>query len=167
MFHNNRYSNNGEYTALISGNRAFIKVDAVDTGSYNMSNKAKLVARVGPRHSFMNHSTEFGLKERPQGTFDFKYTDPERSSFVCVLFKKHLFGGDEELGEIELRLSAFEPNTVVSKEYTLKTPSSKHIPCRVRISVHLSEDGSNAFCAPAGGKLLANPEIPHKTTYFN
>lgn len=172
MFRNNRYSNfgsasNGGYSALLSDSRAYIKIDGVETGSYALDGKTTLVARVGPRNTFMSHSYEFNIRERPQNVWDFKYNDAHRSSFVFVLFKKHLFGGDEELGEIELRLGSFEPNTVVTKEYTLKTPSSKHIPCRARISVHLCEDGSSPFCAPNDGKLLSNPEIPHAQTYFN
>ena len=159
--------NNFEYMPLISGNYAYIRVDGVSTGSFHTSGKTTLVARVGPRSSFMGHAAEFNEKNHPNKTWEFRYNDPARSSFVLVLFKKHLFGGDEEIGEVELRLSAFEPNTVVSEEFTLKSPHNMPVPARARISVHLSEDGSSAFCAPAGGKILANPEIPHKATYFH
>ncbi|EAY19593.1 hypothetical protein TVAG_228560 [Trichomonas vaginalis G3] len=158
--------NNYDYMPLMNGNRAFIRVDGVSTGSFPTNGKTTLVARVGPRSTFMRHGAEFTEKYRPTQTWDFKYTDPARASFVVVLFKKHLFGGDEEIGEVELRLSAFEANTVVSQEFTLKSPHVQSVPARLRLSVHLSEDGSSAFCAPLNGKVIFNPEIPHKKTYF-
>ncbi|EAX89580.1 hypothetical protein TVAG_444990 [Trichomonas vaginalis G3] len=165
MFRNNNYG--GNYMPLLSGARAYVKVDAVDTGSFpGLEGKSDLVMRVGPRHCFMGYGFDFKKGEHPNHTWEFKYQDAHRSSLVICLFKKRIFGGDEEIGEIELKLSAFEPDTIVTKEYTLKPPDPKNIPARVRISIHLSEDGSMAFSAPAGGKLLCNPEIPHATTYF-
>ncbi|EAY13654.1 hypothetical protein TVAG_387950 [Trichomonas vaginalis G3] len=160
-------SSNYEYMPLMNGNRAYIRVDGADTGSYKTNGKTTLVARVGPRNNFMNHAAEFSEKGFPTQTWEFKYNDPSRSSFVVVLFKKHIFGGDEEIGEVELRLSAFEPNTVVSQEFTLLSPRNQSVPAHVKLSVHLSEDGSCPFCAPFGGKLMANAEIPHKKTYFH
>ncbi|EAX92000.1 hypothetical protein TVAG_001700 [Trichomonas vaginalis G3] len=159
-------SSNFDYMPLMSGSRAYIRVDGVETGSFHTNGKTTLVARVGPRANFMNHTAEFSEKNCPKKTWEFKYSDASRSSFVVVISKKHLFGGDEEIGEVELRLSAFEPNTVVSAEFNLKSPHNQAVPARARLSVHLSEDGSSAFCAPAGGVVFQNAEIPHKKTYF-
>ncbi|EAY19617.1 hypothetical protein TVAG_228800 [Trichomonas vaginalis G3] len=157
--------NNYDYLPLMNGNRAFIRIESVSTGSFKTNGKATLVARVGPRTTFMRHSCEFTEKNKPFQTWDFKYTDPARASFVVVLFKKHIFGGDEEIGEIELRLSAFEANSVVTQEFALKSPSKLNVPAKATISVHLSEDGAEAFDVPEG-KIISNAEIPHKTTYF-
>ncbi|KAI5536245.1 hypothetical protein TVAGG3_0423670, partial [Trichomonas vaginalis G3] len=41
---------------LVSGNYAYIRVDGVSTGSFHTSGKTTLVARVGPRSSFMGHA---------------------------------------------------------------------------------------------------------------
>ena len=162
-----KMSSNFEYMPLMNGNRAYIRVDGVNTGSFKTSGKTTLVARVGPRNSFMNRAAEFTEKGFPSKTWEFKYNDPSKASFVLLISKKHMFGGDEEIGEVELKLSAFEPNTVVSQEFKLLSPRNQSVPASVRLSVHLSEDGSCPFCAPFGGKLLANAEIPHKKTYFN
>lgn len=152
---------------LISESRCYVRIDAVDTGSFpGLTAKSELVARVGPRANFMGYSFDFPVKEHPNHIWDFKYNDAHRSSIVVCIFKKKIIGGDEEIGEIELKLGSYEPNTVITKDYTLKSPNSKYIPARVRISFHLSENGAPAFSAPQGGKLLSNPEIPHATTYF-
>ncbi|EAX89110.1 hypothetical protein TVAG_009440 [Trichomonas vaginalis G3] len=160
--------NNFEYMPLVSGNYAYIRVDGVSTRQLPIqAARQQIVARVDPRSLLTVHVTKFTEMSHPNKTWEFRYNDPARSSLVLVLFQKHLFGGEEEISEVELRLSAFEPNTVVSEEFTLKSPHNMPVPARARISVHLSEDGSSAFCALAGGNILANPEIPHKATYFH
>ncbi|EAY17427.1 hypothetical protein TVAG_320220 [Trichomonas vaginalis G3] len=160
------FAHDNDYMPLMNGNKAYIRVESVNTGGFPVSNKTSLIACVGPRTSFMRHQAEFTPKTSPSNTWEFKYNDPSKSSFVFCLFKKHLFGGDEEIGEIELRLSGFEPNTVVRSEFTLKSPNSKMVPATAIISVHLCEDGSFPFCAPLDGKVLSNPEIQHSKTYF-
>ena len=158
---------NFQYVPLMNGNRAYIRIDGVQTGSFKTSGKTTLVARVGPRNNFMGHAAEFNERSHPDKTWEFRYNDPSRSSFVFILFKKHLFGGDEEIGEVELSLNAFEPNSVVSTEFQLQSPNKQSIPARARISVHLSEDGSEPFDATENGKLVGDAVIPHKQTYFN
>ncbi|EAY17628.1 hypothetical protein TVAG_235090 [Trichomonas vaginalis G3] len=160
------FANNNEYLPLMNGNKAYIRIDSVNAGGFPVNNKTALIACVGPRSTFMRHQAEFTPKTNPSNTWEFNYTNSSRASFVFCLFKKHLFGGDEEIGEIELRLSAFELNTVVSNKFTLKSPNPRIAPATAVISVHLCEDGSFPFCAPLDGKVLSNPEIEHAKTYF-
>lgn len=167
MFANNSYNNFAlDQRPMKEGNKAFIRVDQVNTGSYPIRGNTTFVCCVGPRNSFRNHPSEFGANEVPLDTWDFDYKNANKSSFALVLFRKKLFGGDEEIGEVELRLSSFQPNTVVTENIKLQSPRNKYFNVSVKLSVHICDDGSFPFDAPAG-KLLENPVIPHRTTYYN
>lgn len=167
MFNNNTSLYDDSNYAIKEGNRAFIRIDSVQTGTYPIKSKATLIAHVGPRTSFMNHTSEFGLNEAPLDTWDFSYKNAQNSSFVIAIFRKRLFGGDEEIGEIELKLGSFEKNKVVSEIFELQTLRNRYFNVKVNVSVHLCEDEGFPFCADGNGKLLSNPVIRHQTTYFN
>lgn len=169
MYNKNMLCNNGYFNIdsmpLLDGNRAYIRVDSVDTGSFRIKNDTKLIARVGPKTSFMIHPAEFNPRSSPRTNWDFKYNNARCASFVVAIFKKRIFGGDLEIGEVELKLSGFEPNKVTTGTFNMMSPQGKNYNASVKVSVHLSEDGSFPFTAPEDGKILQNPIIPHAHTY--
>lgn len=169
MFNKKLLNNNGYFNIdnnpINDGHRAYIRIDSIETGSFPVKSDTKLLVMVGPRTSFMLHQKEFTPKRIPVISWDYKYNNASKSSFVFALFKKRIFGGNEEIGEVELKLSGFEKNKVVTQDYYLQTPNNKYYNVKVRISIHCDENGSFPFMAPQDGKLIANPVIIHQKTY--
>ena len=166
---------------------AYIRIGEISTGDYRCSNESELVLFVGPAKLFkpprvldseigeaeiaeevLVHDLEFKFPTKNRNFVDhiwkFHFHEEEHSSFVVVLYKHH-FLGDSEIGEIELSLKAFQPNTVVSDVFTLLGPNRDWEPAKMRITVHIDENGAQPFSAPEGLLFSDIAEIPHKKTY--
>ena len=83
-----------------------------------------------------------------------------------VIFKKRYFGSDREIGEIEIKLNAFEFNKVTTHEFTLQSPNPNAVPAKIRVSVHLSDKCTVPFHAPVGQIAIKNFQILHAKTYL-
>ena len=145
---------------------AYIKVTEISLGDYPCSDESELVLAVGPRNYFNEYQFQFPTKNRynVQHYWKFPFNNEEHSSFVVVLYKHHVMGNGE-IGEIELRLTAFQPNTVVSDIFTLHGPNVDWQPAKCRITVHVDENGAPPFSAPEGFEFDENAEIKHTHTY--
>lgn len=160
-------SSDSSYQSLISDNEVYVRIDSIDTGSFPVKNDTKLIACIGSRHSFLPYSYEFKAGNNVNHVWNFTYKNQDRSSFVLVLFKRQLFGGDKEIGEIELKLNAFQTNAVTQHTFELHSPQKNAIPAKVTLSVHICEDGSERFNAPEAQSIQNQYEIVHKSTYYN
>ena len=162
---------NSKFASFLSqdnGKQVFIKINSVDTGSFKVQKDTKLVACVGSRKTFPNCRYEFsaGNHTNLNKVWSFTYKNAQRSSLVFVLYKgKTFFGNDQEIGEIEIKLSALACNRVTTHEFVLRSPDKNAIPARVSLSIHVSENGCKAFTAPAGDKIRSDFEIIHKETF--
>ena len=156
------------YLSQDNGKQVFVKINSVDTGSFKVEKDTKLVACVGSRKTFQNSRYEFsaGNSRNVQKVWSFTYKNAQRSSMVFVLYKKKsFFGVDQEIGEIEIKLSALACNRVTVHEFVLRSPDKNAIPARVSLSIHVSENGCKAFTAPEGDKIRSDFEIIHKETF--
>ena len=155
------------YQSIDQQHEFYIRIDDIDLGSFAASDKANLKICIGPRKLFQNFSSEFHRFEIPQRTWAFQYKNADRASFVIALFKKRVFGRDSEIGEVELKLNAFQPNAVTQRTFTLHSPNSNAIPAKIVISVHANENGSGKFHAQKATAFNENNfEIHHKKTYL-
>ena len=166
---------------------AYIKISDISTGDYRCSDESQLVLFVGPRTAFkapripdvdiqeaeevqeeILHEDEYKFSTRNRNYVDhlwkFHFKAEDHASFVVVLYKHH-FLGDSEIGEIELKLKAFQPNTVVSDVFTLLGPNKDWEPAKLRITVHIDENGAQPFSAPEGMFFSDDAEIKHEKTY--
>ena len=166
--HDNSYSgqNLGCYHSLESVNQIYIKIDSLDIGSFPASEKAILKAYVGPRKAYLPFSFEFHKNQALDHIWNFNFKNADRSSFVIALFKKRYFGSDREIGEIEIKLNAFEFNKVTTHEFTLQSPNPNAVPAKIRVSVHLSDKCTVPFHAPVGQIAIKNFQILHAKTYL-
>ena len=154
------------YQALNDSTQVYVRIDSIDLGSFQASNKATLKACVGSRKSFLPFSFEFHKNERIDHTWSFNFKNANRSSVVIAIFKRRYFGGDHEVGEIEIKMNAFELNTITTHDYVLQSPNPNAVPARVRVSIHVCDNGAPAFCAPETSKIAENFQIHHATTYL-
>lgn len=158
--------NNSRFSG-IPVNTAYVRVEAVQPGNVPVKQDTKFIIGVGPRTSVKLHPEEFTVKSAPTNVWDFQYNNVNTSSFVISLLKKKNFGGNEIIGEVELRLSAFESNKMTTQEFYLQTPNNKYYNVKVKISVHLCENGSMPFMCETNGKMASNPIIEQRYTYYN
>ena len=159
-------SHNG-YQQFDSLNQVYIRIDSIDLGSFQSTNKATLKACIGSRKSFLPNVYEFHKNDILNHTWTFTFKNANRSSFIFALFKKRIFGGDHEVGEIEVRINAFQPNTVTTEEFILKSPNPNAVPAKVKLTIHVCENGAQEFDAPPSTSINNNFEIPHATTYLS
>ncbi|EAY14839.1 hypothetical protein TVAG_411050 [Trichomonas vaginalis G3] len=128
---------------------AYIRLDKFDLGNFNVDYGAKIVASVGTRSSLLRNAKDFDfLDKNPQKVWELRYHNPNTTSFIFTLAKKRIFGGDIPIGEVELKLSNFETNTVVKCDCKLRNPSNRRLNSTVTLSIHVCEDGSAPFNAP-------------------
>ena len=154
-----------DYQSLVSSNKVFVKIDKIDYGSFKVDKNTMIIGCVGSRYSFKPYAYTFPVSETtPNKVWDLEYKNAARSSFVLVLFKHRFFGSDIEIGEIELKISGFETNTVTQHEFTLQSPFYGN-PVKVTLSVHVSEDGTRGFKAPLSNSLIGDVVIPHQKCY--
>lgn len=166
MYNRNMGMNNSMFSGR-PNSVAYVRVEAVDPGNIPFKQDTKFIIGVGPRTSVRLHPAEFNIKTTPSNVWNFPYNNANTSSFVISLLKKKNFGGNEGIGEVELRLSSFEPNKVTTQDFYLQTPNNKYYNVKVKISVHICENGSYPFMAQANGKLMSNPIIEQRYTYYN
>lgn len=145
--------------------RVLIHVRGIDLGSYSATDKAGLVLYVGAPSSFKKYPYPFKCGERNHidRTWEYHYKVDNNASFVIALYKQH-FLGDKEIGELELKISAFQPNTVITERFELQSPNIAAVPARIELEIHLNTDGSQPFQAPKGF-LFDNPTILHRNFY--
>lgn len=106
------------------------------------------------------NAKEFNLSDkRVSKIWEQRYTNPNKSSFVVSIFKKRMYGCDIKIGEVELKVSGFERDTVVTHEFKLHNGKIRGNQPTVTISVHVSENGAAPFEAPNDGKIVSNVEI--------
>ena len=60
--------------------------------------------------------------------------------------KARVLGKDEEIGQIELRLSAFKPNVCTTHTFPMRMGGGD--PPKLTLLCHRSEDGCDPFDAP-------------------
>ena len=141
--------------SLLGQNKVHIKFDQIDYGSYRITSSDSVVLAFGSRTGFMNHLMTLQGHEIPKKVWSFTYRNPSKSSFVIVLYKYKFFGKNEEIGEIELKLSGFHENLVTTHTFPLKS-SVRGTPPSVTLTVHISEDQSPPF---------ESEKIPSNTTF--
>ena len=147
-------------------NRIYIRIENIDYDSFKISNKASVMAFAGSRKHFRKHPYKFNVSETaPQHVWSFRYDDVSKTSFVLVLYKYRILGADEEIGQVEINLKGFKPNTVTTHEFNLFCPE-KNISPKVTISIHINQDGSEPFTAPQCNNI-PNNAVMKKTPLFN
>ena len=146
-------------------NQVFIKLETVNLGSFQLEPGTRLKACIGPRSNIKGNAAEFNPNTIPAHIWSFSYKNIQKSSFVLVLYQSQFLGPEKEIGEIEIRLSAFQKNTVTSHEFILRSPNRNAVPPRIRLSVHINEDGSNQFSAPSAHGINDKFEIVRRTSY--
>lgn len=144
----------------------YIRVEGVDAGTFPIDAKSEYVACVGPRATYRQHKCDFPVGGKPNNVWNFRYTDAYRSSFFVALYKKRIFGGDILIGELELNVAQFKPNVITTQIVTLKSAEIKYLPPRVRISVHISENGAQKFCAPFNSINIPVNPAPKGVAYY-
>ena len=154
------------YQQLNDQTIVYLRIESVDLGSFQASNKATLKACVGSRKNFQTFPYEFHRNEKINHTWSFNFKNSNRSSVVIAIFKRRYFGGDHEVGEIEIRMNAFQLNTITTHEYTLQSPNPNAAPARIVVSIHVCDNGAPAFCAPETSKIAENFQIHHAATYL-
>ena len=165
------FKGNNSFDQKQNVGHVYVKVESVSIGSFNASDKATLkmclTTRRALKMGFHEYCHEFHKNEKVDHTWSFTYKNKQHSSFVLLLFKRRYFGGDREIGEIELKLDAFATNSVTTHEFVLRSPNENAIPARVTLSVHLSENGSENFNAPQMNILSDKYEVRRKTTFHS
>ncbi|EAX99389.1 hypothetical protein TVAG_042970 [Trichomonas vaginalis G3] len=138
---------------------AYIKLDSFDVGNFQTDYGSRIVASVGSRSSLIRNSKEFSSSERsPQKVWEFKYNNPNTSSFILSLSKKRIFGGDIMIGEADIKVSNYELNKVVKHDVRLKNHKNKYLTSKATIFVHICEDGANPFSAETG-RLIESSRV--------
>ena len=148
-----------------NSNQVFIKLESVNLGSFKLEPGTRIKACIGSRSNIKGYPVEFNQNTVPNHVWTFSYKNLLKSSFVLVLFQSQFLGPEKEIGEIEIRLSAFQKNSVTSHEFILRSPNRNAVPPRVRLSVHVNEDGSNQFSAPNAHAIDDKFEIVRRTSY--
>ena len=137
--------NNSGYTMMNDSTRVYIKIDKVDFGFQQQQNKSTYMACIGSRNSFKEHGAKFSADEKaPKHVWNYIVNSVPRASFVLGLFKCHFLSSHKEVGQIELKLKGFKPNTITTKEYTLPTNTSGFAP-KITLSIHITDNGAQPF----------------------
>ena len=139
----------------------YVKVDKIDFGSYETKPNDQLIVCVGPKNSFRGYPHEFTPKDSVTKVWSFPYKNQLRASIVVALYKAKFFGGNIDLGKIEISLSALERNKVTKNSFKLRSENTEK-PIIVDLSIHLNEDESAAFDAPTTTKLESGYQIIRK-----
>ena len=154
------------YSSIDDSGKVYVKIDGIDYGTFKASNKANIVAYVGSRSYFRLRPYQFKRSEyMPKNVWSFSYKNARKSTFVVALYKHRYTKSDSEIGEIELRISGFQPNCVTTQQFTMKSPQFGGVPPQIRLTVHVSEDGAPAFQAPPAQSISPNIEVQHTVCY--
>ena len=156
------------YQRLLDSITININMTSVDFGSTGIQPKDTIVACVGTRKNPTAFRHEFPAVDRNSinHTWQFRVNNPQCASFVVVLFKRRFLGGDKEIGEIHLRCSAFEVDTVVSHTFELDTPTFQSVKPKVSLDVHLNTTSAQPFFATPG-KLDEDFKVEHPACMFS
>lgn len=138
----------------------YIRIDGIEAGTFPMDAKSEYVAAVGPRMTYRQHGCDFPVGSKPGNVWSFNFKDAHRSSFVVALYKKRILGGDIMIGELEINVAQFTANFVNTLIFTLKSADPKYIPPRVKLTVHISDNGMQRFCAPYSGAISSYISAP-------
>ena len=152
------FSNQG-YSLMKSQSRIYIKIDSIDYGNFDISNKASVIACVGSRKHFKDNAFQFHSSEHaPNKVWSFVYDNLDKTSFVLVLYKYRLLHSDKLIGQIELNLKGLKPDTVTTHQFTLRSPIRGCYP-KVTLSIHVSQDSLEPFVAPHFNNVPEHIEI--------
>ena len=142
----------------------YIKIINVDPGNFPLDNTSTLTLCIGPRKAFTARQYDFTPNSKVDDTWEFSYKNSLKSSLTIGLFSKSFFGNLHEIGEIELNLAAFKVNAVTKQSFTLRSKDRNLIPPKIKLSLHLSENGEASFHAPETNKMKDEFEIIRKPT---
>ena len=134
----------------------YVKIDSYSLGSFAASESATIKAAVTTRQMIklgLIDYVSFHKAESINHTWSFHYRNKQKSSFIILLAKQRIFGGNKEIGEIELKLDAFDTNKVTTHEFELRSPSQADIPAKVKLSIHVCEDESPQFVAQQSNNI--------------
>ena len=152
----------GVSSALIQGYKPIdqktpinIRLDGVNLSNVKASSNATFKVCIGSRKVLGFNSCEFHKNDRLNHKWSFDFTNPDRASFVIAVFKKSFFGRDQKLGQVEVMVNEFAANQVETREYTLHSNNVYGPEIKVRLTVHVSKDGSPAF-EPIQSKWMNN-----------
>lgn len=138
----------------LSSNRytIFLHISNVDFGDFPTNSRESYVAYAGSKKNVMSHPHNFNRSNKNRSTYywTFNVTNIEKAYIRFTIFKKRLFASKEIVGDLYLRLVHFEPNTVVSHSFDLKTEHNYHVPPSVCLDIHIDNIGVAPFYAPPG-----------------
>lgn len=153
------HTRSNDYSRIGGGAPVYIRIDSIDTGSFKLQEKNTIVATCGPAACYRNFSHEIpATTKNPKLAWGFKYNNADNSSFVIALYKKCMLF-DDLIGMVYVRLSEFAANEVYTKELQLRNHKDEPTDAKIKISVHLDDNGSPAF-----RPIKHEAKIPHKTT---
>ena len=140
------------YTRLIDGNYLNVNISSVDLGSLDLKPRDMLVVCIGTRKNPYVYRREFLVSERHSlnQTFTFKVNHLDTASFVVMLMRRQYFAGDKEIGEINLKVDAFEMDAVVTHTFELDTPQFYPVRPKIKLGVHLNSTTTQPFLAAQG-----------------
>ena len=140
------------YDRLIDGVYLNVNVASVDLGSLSLKPKDTLVVCLGTRKNPYTYKQEFPVSDRHclNASFTFRVNHPETANFVVLLMKRQLISGDKEIGEVNLKVDAFEMDTVITHTFELDTPQSQASKPKVKLDVHLNSTSAQPFFATQG-----------------
>ena len=147
-----------------SEHHVYIRILGVDPGNFPLDNSSILTLCIGPRKAYLNHQYDFTANAKIDNTWEFIYKNSLKSSLTIGLFSKSFFGTLTEIGEIELNLAAFKVNAVTKQTFTLRSKDRNLIPPKIKVTIHLSENGETSFHAPETNKIKDEFEIIRKPT---
>ena len=152
------FSNKG-YSLMKNTSRIFVKIESIDYDTFQISNKASVIACVGSRKHFRDNSVQFSSSEHaPNKVWSFAYDNLAKTSFVLVLYKYRLLHSDKLIGQIELNLKGLKPDTVTTHTFTLRSPTQGISP-KVTLSIHVAQDSFEPFVAPQYNNIPRNIEM--------
>ncbi|EAY12238.1 hypothetical protein TVAG_027910 [Trichomonas vaginalis G3] len=132
----------------------YIRLEKFDLGNFNVDYGSKIVASVGTKSSLLRNAKAFDSMEKyPQKVWEVRYHNQNTTSFIFSLAKKRIFGGDIPIGEVELKISNFEVNTVAKCDCKLKNIANRRLNATATLSVHVCENGAASFNAPEGNVM--------------
>ena len=132
------------FQKLINESQLKISVDSVDIQGFGVKDKTCLSILVGPRNNNKGFFSEFNYGEKkPNRSWSFTFSNPQRSSFVVELYKYNLIFKNELLGKAEIKVADIPGNGQSSKQILLRTPSGHP---GARVCVNLSFQANDNSC---------------------
>ena len=122
----------------------------VDFGELPRVDKGKYILYGGTAKKPCLRSIAFSgsNKDKKSDIMTFSVGDPQSATIKLTLYRVKLLGDSTYVGELNLCLSSFELNTVVSHSFPLKTKLEEKI--SICIDAHLANNGAEPFYAFPG-----------------